>query len=122
LTDAERTETLFAYGTLHLPHVQLATFGRLLAGTPDALRGFALGPLTIEDEAVIAVSGLAKHTMATFTGRASDAIPGTVFTVTPDELQRADEYEVAAVKRVLVALASGTRAWAYVDARRMPSD
>ena len=111
------SECLFSYGTLQLEAVQMATFGRPLAGTSDALRGFELAVLKIEDQTVVAISGTAYHTMATFTGRASDLVPGTVFSVTPDEIQNADTYEVAAVKRVAVVLQSGVRAWAYVDAR-----
>jgi hypothetical protein len=111
------TEFLFAYGTLQLETVQLATFGRLLAGTADALQGYALVPLKIDDAAVIAVSGKEYHTMARFTGRANDVVSGTVFAVTRDEIGSADGYEVAAVKRVAVVLRSGVRAWIYVDAR-----
>jgi len=117
----ELSERLFAYGTLQLEAVQLATFARRLAGTRDALPGFELAPLEIEDEAVIAVSGKAQHTMARFTGRASDVVSGTVFAVSPDVIQSADQYEVAAVKRVAVVLQSGARASVYVDARYTPS-
>lgn len=117
----ERSERLFAYGTLQLEAVQTATFGRRLAGARDALGGFELAPLEIQDEAVIAVSGKVQHTMARSTGRASDIISGTVFAVSPDEIQSADQYEVAAVKRVAVVLQSGARAWVYVDARYTPS-
>ena len=117
-----RPEFLFSYGTLQLEAVQMATFGRQLAGTSDALRGFEVALLKIEDETVIAISGTAHHTMARFTGRASDVVSGTVFAVTPDEIQNADKYEVAAVRRVAVVLQSGVRAWAYVDARYAPSD
>jgi hypothetical protein len=53
---------------------------------------------------VVAISGKAHHTMAKFTGRASDVVSGMVFAVTPDEIQNADKYEVAAVKRVAVVL------------------
>ena len=116
------TEFLFSYGTLQLEAVQMATFGRQLAGTSDALRGFELVLLEIDDPTVVAISGTAHHTMATFTGRASDVVSGTVFAVTPDDIQNADKYEVAAVKRVAVVLQSGVRAWAYVDARYAPSD
>jgi hypothetical protein len=116
------TESLFSYGTLQLEAVQLATFGRLLAGTRDALPGFELVPLKIEDQTVIAISGKDHHTMARFSGRASDVISGTVFAVTPEEIRNADTYEVAAVTRVSVVLQSGARAWAYVDARYAPSD
>lgn len=114
--DGPPRERLFAYGTLQLESVQLATFGWRLSGTRDALHGFELAALTIDDPAVIAVSGQAQHPMARFSGRETDVIPGTVFAVTSEEIQRADEYEVAAVKRVAVVLESGVRAWAYVDA------
>lgn len=100
----------------------MATFGRQLAGTSDALRGFELVSLKIDDEKVVALSGKAYHTMAKFTGRDSDVVSGVVFSVTPDEIQHADKYEVAAVKRVSVLLQSGVRAWTYVDAQYAPSD
>jgi hypothetical protein len=116
------TELLFSYGTLQLEAVQMATFGRRLAGTSDALQRFGLVSLKIEDHTVVAISGKAYHTMAKFTGRASDVVSGTVFAVTPDEIQNADQYEVAAVTRVAVVLQSGVRAWAYVDARCTPAD
>ena len=120
--DEKHTEFLFSYGTLQLEAVQMATFGRQLTGTSDALQGFKLVSLKIEDPAVIAISGKAYHTMAKFTGRATDVVSGVVFAVTPDEIQNADKYEVAAVKRIAVILESGARAWAYVDARNAPSD
>jgi hypothetical protein len=115
-------ERLFAYGTLQREAVQPATFGRRLAGTSDALRRFELVSLRIEDEAVVAISGTAHHTMARFSGRASDVVSGTVFSVTTVEIVNADKYEVAAVRRVAVVLQSGVRAWAYVDARHAPAD
>jgi len=87
-----------------------------LAGTTDALEGFELASLKIEDPAVVALSGKSNHPMARFTGRRSDIVSGVVFAVTPDEIENADSYEVAAVKRVSVVLQSGVRAWAYVDA------
>jgi hypothetical protein len=114
------TEFLFSYGTLQLGAVQMATFGRHLTGTPDALSAFELVSLKIEDESVVAISGTADQTMARFTGRASDVVFGVVFALTSDEIQSADRYEVAAVTRVAVALQSGMRAWAYVDARHPP--
>jgi hypothetical protein len=116
-SDKTHTELLFSYGTLQLEAVQLATFGRRLAGSSDVLHGFGLVSLKIEDPAVVAISGKAVHTMAKFTGRDSDVIFGTVFEVTAEEIQNADRYEVPAVKRVSVVLQSGARAWVYVDAR-----
>ena len=121
MTIAEpHAEFLFSYGTLQLESVQMATFGRQLTGTSDALQGFELVLLKIEDPTVIAISGKAHHTVATFTGRASDVISGTVFAATTDEIRNADRYEVPAVKRVAVVLQSGRRAWAYVDSRYTP--
>lgn len=114
--DDPLSERLFAYGTLQLESVQMATFGRHLTGTGDLLRGFELVALTIDDPAVIAISGKAQHTMARFSGRETDVIPGAVFAVTSEEIQHADAYEVPAVKRVAVVLESGVRAWVYVDA------
>jgi GNAT superfamily N-acetyltransferase len=113
---AAATELLFSYGTLQLEAVQRSTFGRTLAGTSDVMIGFRLVPLPIDDPAVVAISGKAVHTMATWTRLASDVVSGTVFAVTQEELRHADEYEVAAVKRVSVVLQSGVRAWVYVDA------
>jgi gamma-glutamylcyclotransferase (GGCT)/AIG2-like uncharacterized protein YtfP len=109
---------LFSYGTLQQENVQRATFGRLLSGSPDALVGFGLAPLTIDDPHVVAVSGKTVHTIAAYDGSAASRIPGTVFEVTDDELAAADRYEVNACLRVAVRLASGTQAWVYVDRQR----
>jgi len=109
-------EYLFSYGTLQLDAVQMATFRRRLVGESDALRGYAVVPLQIHDPGVVALSGKAQHTMARFTGRESDVVPGMRFEVTPEEIRDADRYEVAAVKRIEVVLQSGQRAWVYVDA------
>lgn len=114
------TEFLFSYGTLQLERVQIATFGRRLTGKPDVLLGFEETLLVIEDQAVISISGKAHHTIAKFTGRTSDTISGTVYEVTPEEIQSADKYEVSACQRVAVVLQSGVRAWVYVDARHAP--
>lgn len=108
-------ELLFSYGTLQLESVQMATFGRLLTGSRDTLPGFALEPLKIEDAGVIAVSGKAVHTIAKFTGRDDDVIPGVVFELTSEDIQRADNYEVADCTRVALTLSSGRVAWVYVD-------
>ena len=116
------TELLFSYGTLQLEAVQIATFGRLVPGTRDVLPGFEATLLEIDDEATVSLSGKTHHAIAKFTGRPSDSISGTVFAVTPEEIQRADEYEVSAYKRVTVLLGSGVCAWAYVDARYAPAD
>src|SRR5262245_53807541 len=114
------TELLFSYGTLQLESIQMAIIGRTLAGRPDVLPGFEKTFEEIDDHSVLSLTGKSRHVMARFTGRSSDTIPGTVFAVTPVELQKADEYETAEYQRISVVLQSGTRAWAYVDARYPP--
>lgn len=104
---------LFSYGTLQQREVQLATFGRELAGTPDALRGYRLTQLTISDPNVVKLSGKAVHSIAV-KSNSDDRIEGTVFELTEAELEAGDRYEVDAYARVEVALESGLSAWAYV--------
>lgn len=111
------TECLFSYGTLQLEAVQLATFGRRLAGRAAQLRGYSLAQVEIRDRAVVAASGKTHHPIIVWTGRAQDWVEGTVLSVTQAELARADAYEVADYRRDRVILASGLGAWAYVDAR-----
>jgi hypothetical protein len=122
VTVSGTTEFLFSYGTLQLEAVQMALFGRLLSGTPDVLPGFEAAVLEIEDQATVALSGKTHHAIVKFTGESADAVAGTVFVVTPEEIQNADKYEVAAYKRVSAPLRSGIRAWVYVDARYAPLD
>jgi gamma-glutamylcyclotransferase (GGCT)/AIG2-like uncharacterized protein YtfP len=113
MTDPERTVRLFSYGTLQQPGVQLSTFGCLLDGAPDAIVGYQLGELTITDPQVIALSGTDTHPVLTPNPSAPD-VPGTVFTITVEQLAAADSYEVDAYTRIEVPLRSGGRAWVYV--------
>jgi gamma-glutamylcyclotransferase (GGCT)/AIG2-like uncharacterized protein YtfP len=108
---------LFSYGTLQLESVQLATFGRLLAGSRDELVGFEKAFVEIADADVVATSGETHHPIVKPSGRAEDRVPGMVFEITDAELANADEYEEEQYRRVEVTLASGTKAWVYVDAR-----
>jgi hypothetical protein len=110
---ADAVVPLFSYGTLQLPEVQRATFGRLLDGRPDALCGFALEPLAVSSAEIARISGAAVHHIARAAGEAADPIPGIVFAITRAELAAADRYEVDA-RRVEVVLASGCHAFVYV--------
>jgi hypothetical protein len=110
---ADAVVPLFSYGTLQLPEVQRATFGRLLDGRPDALCGFALEPLVVSSAEIARISGAAVHYIARAGGDASGPIPGVVFAVTAAELAAADRYEVDA-RRIEAVLASGARAFVYV--------
>ena len=112
---------LFSYGTLQQEDVQLSTFGRLLHGQPDKLPGFEQSLSKIEDPHVVAESGKSHHANATFNGRNDSRVSGTVFEITDAELDAADRYEqLAAYKRIATMLASGKRAWVYVDSRSAP--
>ena len=116
----DRTERLFSYGTLRLEAVQLATFGRRLEGESDQLPGYTLTLLEIKDASVVQTSGMTHHPMLVRTGCTQDLVDGTVFAITPAELQHADVYEVSDYRREAVVLASGLSAWVYVDARPRP--
>ena len=113
---------LFSYGTLRQDGVQMATFGRLLKGEPDTLVGYARELIEIEDPDVVAKSGKAHHPIVVHTGWSEDRVEGTVFEISDDDLERADAYEVEAYRRVLAPLASGLKAWVYVDAVRGPPE
>ncbi len=107
---------LFSYGTLQQREVQLATYGRTLSGSRDALAGYRLQPLAINDPHVVAISGKAVHTIACETGNPADRVEGMVFELGEAELTATDVYEVDAYARAEVSLESGRRAWAYVGA------
>jgi len=109
---------LFSYGTLQQADVQIATFGRRLVGERDELPGFEPSLVKIEDPQMAAALGRTHHANVTHNGRADSAVSGTVFEITDDDLAAADVFEQAATyARMAVVLASGKRAWVYVDAR-----
>ena len=114
---------VFSYGTLQQEQVQLSTFGRLLHGERDELPGFERSRVRIEDPQVVAASGQTHYTNVTFNGNNDSRVSGTVFEITDAELAAADRYErLAAYQRIPVMLASGKRAWVYVDTRSAPRD
>ena len=115
------THLLFSYGTLQMRDVQMARFGRILEGRPDALPGFRLTMIEITDPEVIAASGMDRHPLVVPSQEPSDAVDGSVFTITEAELASADEYEVDDYVRVEVTLTSGTKAWAYLEASDQPA-
>jgi hypothetical protein len=108
------TTVLFSYGTLQLPKVQLASFGRLLHGKSDALPAYQLDFITINDEGVLKKSGQQKHPIARHTGNTTDNVQGILFELTTAELSKADLYEVADYQRIRCILAPGSVAWVYV--------
>lgn len=112
---------LFSYGTLRQAEVQLATYGRLVETEADVLTGYVLARILIDDPHVVSLSGKSVHTIAQPTGSAADRIDGVVLLLTEDELRATDEYETDAYARTEVILASGRRAFVYVDARASAS-
>jgi len=111
----KNTENLFSYGTLRYETVQIATFGRKLAGHEDTLPCYCLKKLQITDPDVIAKSGEDVHSIIEYSGNPKDQVHGMVFQVSLEELHQADQYEVSDYKRILVQLCSGTSAWVYVS-------
>ena len=73
----------------------MASFGRLLAGSPDALPRYASAMIEITDPEVVAASGARFHPMVVETGDPADEVPGTLFLITAAELAAADAYEVS---------------------------
>lgn len=107
---------LFSYGTLQQEDVQMASFGRRLAGSHDAMPGYRQEMLEITDPEVIRTSGKRFHPVVMESADPADEVPGMLFEITPAELAAADAYEVSDYKRVSVRLKSGAEAWVYVKA------
>jgi len=110
----EPSVRLFSYGTLQLPEVQIVNYGRLLEGEPDALIGYRLVPLEIDDPDVVRISSKAVHTIACAGGDPDDRIEGVVYLLTDSELEATDAYETDAYVRAEVTLESGRTALVYV--------
>lgn len=107
---------LFSYGTLRLPEVQMASFGRLLIGTADAMPGYRVEQVEITDPDVLAKSGERFHPIVVPAADPSAEVAGTVFRISEEELWAADAYEVDDYARTQVRLKSGLHAWVYVKA------
>lgn len=107
---------LFSYGILRYENVQMASFGRLLQGVPDALSGYVCVQIKIKDTDVVKSSGEQFHPMIVETGNPADVVRGTVFSLSDVELAAADACEASDCKRVQLTLTSGRCAWVYVRA------
>jgi gamma-glutamylcyclotransferase (GGCT)/AIG2-like uncharacterized protein YtfP len=104
---------LFSYGTLQDPSVQASLFGRHLHGEADELVGFERSLHHSNDKGFVATSGQDVHAIVRFTGDERSLVPGTVFEVSDEELEKADRYEPAGYRRVSTVLRSGRQAWVY---------
>lgn len=105
---------LFSYGTLQKKDVQLALFGRTLAGSADNLRGYKVSTIEINDASFLARGEQKIQATAIISIDENDSIQGMVFEVTEEELLIADKYEPAGYERVQVVLESGKQSWIYI--------
>lgn len=114
LNDVTDVERVFSYGTLRLPQVQRALYGREVPTTDDQLLGHRLDWVQITDPAVIAASGSDRHPILR-SGDSADAVTGACLELTLAELRATDAYEVDDYARSRVTLASGRTAWVYLE-------
>lgn len=106
---------LFSYGSLQQDEVQLATFGRTLAGEGDLLPGYEPALVRITDPAVAERLKKTHHDNIRNTGDEWSNVQGMAFEVTDEELTRADGYEAQyGYTRIHVTLNSGNPAFVYV--------
>lgn len=108
---------LFSYGTLQMEAVQLAVFGRKVAGYRDELPGYTVATIEIHDPGVVEASGRSRHLIVRRSSAPGDSVAGIVLEITEDELKKSDGYETADYKRIETVLRSGRKAWVYVDAK-----
>ncbi|TDS18991.1 gamma-glutamyl AIG2-like cyclotransferase [Maribacter caenipelagi] len=101
---ATATHYLFTYGTLQEREVQLGVFARPLNGFEDELPLYTLSDIKVAD----------LYPTLQHTGDKEDAIKGQVYTLSHQELQKADRYEGEAYERIQIQLASGKNAWTYI--------
>lgn len=106
---------LFSYGSLQQEEVQLATFGRKLAGEFDLLTGYEPALVRITDPAVAERLKKTHHDNIKSTGDDWSNVQGMAFEMTEDELTKADGYEAQYnYTRIQVTLNSGNTAFVYV--------
>ena len=103
-------EQIFSYGTLQSKEIQMQVFNKLLTGTPDQLPGYKLKDLKIEEE-----FGIEDYFVATPSENPLDEVNGILFTISGEDLTKADQFESNAYKRIQITLKSGTTAWIYIE-------
>ena len=112
-SETQELANLFSYGTLQTEAVQLSIFGRRLETRPDALLGYRLTTIQVQDQVFLAHSSANQRNLQ-YTGNDSDVVEGSVLTLTQEEIEQADAYEPAEYKRVQSRLRSGLDAWVYM--------
>jgi gamma-glutamylcyclotransferase (GGCT)/AIG2-like uncharacterized protein YtfP len=97
------THQLFTYGTLQEEAVQLGVFSRLLTGVQDTLSNHKIAVQKVAN----------RYPTLEHTNNGKDKIKGKIYTLSPEELEKADAYEGEAYERIKITLISGNKAWAY---------
>jgi gamma-glutamylcyclotransferase (GGCT)/AIG2-like uncharacterized protein YtfP len=117
MSTSSPTILLFSYGTLQNKNVQVANFGRELTGREDALPGYVRRLMATMDPEIAALTGESHYANVEPSSNPEDAVSGTVFEITEQELAATDRYEEdAEYRRISVTLRSGAQAWVYLRA------
>ncbi|ANW96487.1 hypothetical protein AXE80_09430 [Wenyingzhuangia fucanilytica] len=106
----------FSYGTLQFDKTQIETFGKLLPGTKDILKGYKLNNIKVLNPEIINLIDNNSHPIATLTNNPNDEIIGTVFELTNEELNKINEIAMKGnsnIKKIEVILQSGKKSWTY---------
>lgn len=96
---------LFTYGTLQDPQVQQYVFGRVLEGQMDKLPKYKWFENAVYE----------RYPLVKPTNNPNDFVDGMVYGLKNEDLKICDVYETSAYTRKLITLASGKRAWVYVE-------
>lgn len=94
---------LFVYGTLKNAVVQKREIGRIITGEKDILKGYKKTTVNIGDN----VYPIIVHDK-------ESEVEGIVLSISDEELNKLDDYETSAYRRIKVKLKSGKKAWVYV--------
>jgi hypothetical protein len=106
--------SLFSYGTLLKEKVQIALFGRTLAGSAEVLRGYKVSTIEITDETFLSKGEGKYQKTLMISANKNDTVRGIVFAITGDELLIVDGYEPGNYKRTKVIVESGKKVWIYI--------
>ena len=96
--------------------MQVACFGRLLAGEPDIIAGYRQSDSPIADPDIPDPGGYRCYPVLDRSASPDDCVLGKVLMLTAAELAQADEYEGPEYRRVRVRTRAGRSAWVYIRA------
>lgn len=108
-------QLVFSYGALQIAELQRSILGRVFPAEADILPGFTADYAEMADPRFAELTGTSTHAVLRRTGDPRDKVIGSVYRFTEDELDAADQFEVAMFRREQVVLASGRTAWVYLS-------